>query len=83
MLIFLAPDHARASEVTDAARRLLALRNIDEDKSTRRQLTEEQLKDLTGRLKEADARLPAALATNSAISFAGKYSVLALYKAPG
>ena len=63
MLIFLAPDQVRASEVTDVARRLLALRNIDEDKSTRRQLTEEQLKDLTGRLKEAEARLPAALAT--------------------
>jgi len=63
MLIFLAPDQVRASEVTDAARRLLALRNIDEDKSTKRQLTEEQLKDLTGRLKEAEARLPAALAT--------------------
>jgi hypothetical protein len=63
MLIFLAPDRDRASEVTDAARRLLALRNIDEDKTTRRQLTEDQVKDLTGRLKEAEARLPAALAT--------------------
>jgi predicted AAA+ superfamily ATPase len=63
MLIFLAPDKDRASEVTDAARRLLALRNIDEDKATRRRLTDEQLKDLTGRLKEAEARLPAALAT--------------------
>jgi len=63
MLIFLAPDQARSSEVTDAARRLLALRNIEQDKSTKRQLTEEQLKDLTGRLKEAEARLPAALAT--------------------
>jgi len=63
MLIFLAPDQARSSEVTDAARRLLALRNIEEDKSTKRQLTDEQLKDLAGRLKEADARLPAALAT--------------------
>jgi hypothetical protein len=63
MLIFLAPDQARSSEVTDAARRLLALRNIDQDKTTKRQLTEEQLKDLAGRLKEAEARLPAALAT--------------------
>src|SRR5208337_3681813 len=63
MLIFLAPDQVRSSQVTDAARRLLALRNINDDKSTKRQLTEEQLKDLTGRLKEADARLPAALAT--------------------
>lgn len=63
MLIFLVPDQARSSEITDAARRLLALRNIDEDKSTKRQLTDEQLKDLSGRLKEAEARLPAALMT--------------------
>jgi predicted AAA+ superfamily ATPase len=63
MLIFLAPDQARTSEVTDAARRLLALRNIDEDKTTKRQLTDEQLKDLAGRLKEAETRLPAALMT--------------------
>ncbi len=63
MLIFLCPDQARSSEVTDAARRLMALRNIDEDKSTKRQLTDEQLKDLAGRLKEAEARLPAALTT--------------------
>ena len=63
MLIFLAPDQARSSEVTDAARRLLALRNIEQDKTTKRQLTEEQLKDLAARLKEAEARLPAALAT--------------------
>lgn len=63
MLIFLAPDQARSSEVTDAARRLLALRNIEDDKSTKRQLTDEQVKDLAGRLKEAEARLPAALAT--------------------
>ena len=61
MLIFLVPDQDRASEVSDASRRLLALRNIDEDKATKRQLTEEQLKDLAGRLKEAEARLPAAL----------------------
>jgi hypothetical protein len=63
MLIFLAPDQARVSEVIDAARRLLALRNIDEDKATKRQLTEAQLKDLVTLLKEAEARLPAALAT--------------------
>jgi len=63
MLIFLAPDQNRSSEITDTARRLLALRNIDEDKSTKRQLTDEQLKDLAGRLKEAEARLPAALMT--------------------
>ena len=61
MLIFLVPDQDRASEVSDASRRLLALRNIDEDKATKRQLTEEQLKDLAGRLKEAETRLPAAL----------------------
>lgn len=63
MLIFLAPDQQRASEVTDAARRLLALRNIDDDKATKRQLTPEQMNDLNSRLKEAEARLPAALAT--------------------
>jgi hypothetical protein len=63
MLIFLAPDQARTSEITDAARRLLALRNIDEDKTTKRQLTDEQLKDLAGRLREAETRLPAALMT--------------------
>jgi hypothetical protein len=63
MLTFLAPDSARCSEVTEASRRLLALRNIDEDKATKRQLTDEQLKDLAGRLKEAEARLPAALMT--------------------
>ena len=45
-LIFLAPDQHRASEVTDAARALLALRSIDDDKSTKKQLSEEQLKDL-------------------------------------
>ena len=63
VLVFLIPDEQRSSEVTDAARRLLALRNIDEDKSTKRQLSEEQLKDLASRLKEAEARLPSALAT--------------------
>lgn len=63
VLIFLAPDIQRASEVLDAARRLLALRSIDDHKPTKSQLTEEQLKDLAGRLKEAEARLPAALAT--------------------
>lgn len=63
VLVFLAPDQCRASEVTDAARALLALRSIDEDKPTKKQLSEEQLKDLTQRLKEAEARLPAALMT--------------------
>jgi hypothetical protein len=53
----------RASEVIDAARRLLALRSIDDHKLTKSQLTEDQLKDLVGRLKEAEARLPAALTT--------------------
>ena len=62
-LVFLAPDKQRASEVVDAARRLLALRNIDEDKATKKQLSDEQLKDLADRLKEAEARLPGALAT--------------------
>ena len=61
MLVFLAPDQMRASEITDAARRLLALRSIDDHKTTKAQLTEEQLRDLAGRLKEAEARLPAAL----------------------
>jgi len=41
----------------------MALRSIDEHKATKAQLTEEQLKDLASRLKEAEARLPAALAT--------------------
>ena len=64
VLTFLAPDApARGSEVIDAARRLLALRSIDEHKPTKSQLTDDQLKDLAGRLKEAEARLPAALAT--------------------
>jgi predicted AAA+ superfamily ATPase len=63
VLVFLAPDQHRASEVIDAARRLLALRNIDQDKTTKKQLTTEQLKDLADRLKEAEARLPAALTT--------------------
>ena len=63
VLIFLAPDTQRASEVIDAARRLLALRSIDDHKPTKAQLTEEQLKDLAARLKEAEARLPAALTT--------------------
>ena len=63
VLIFLAPDTQRASEVIDAARRLLALRSIDDHKSTKAQLTEDQLKDLASRLKEAEARLPAALTT--------------------
>ncbi len=63
LLVLLAPDQQRSSEIIDAARRLLALRNIDEDKTTKKQLSEEQLKDLADRLKEAEARLPAALAT--------------------
>ena len=71
MLIFLAPDQARSSEIIDAARRLLALRNIDDDKTTKRQLTDEQLKDLAGRLKEAETRLPAALMTAYRLGIAG------------
>jgi predicted AAA+ superfamily ATPase len=63
VLIFLAPDTRQASEVIDAGRRLLALRSIDEHKPTKSQLTEDQLKDLAGRLKEAEARMPAAIAT--------------------
>ena len=61
VLIFLAPDTQRASEVIDAARRLLALRSIDEHKATKSKLSDEQLKDLAGRLREAEARLPSAL----------------------
>ena len=60
-LIFLAPDQQRISEVLDAARRLLALRNIDEDLNTKKKLTDEQKKDLASRLKEAEGRLPGAL----------------------
>jgi hypothetical protein len=63
VLIFLAPDQQRASEVVDAARALMALRNVDADKATKKQLSEDQLKDLAQRLKEAEARLPAALMT--------------------
>jgi predicted AAA+ superfamily ATPase len=63
MLVFLAPDHQASTAVIDAARRLLALRNIDDDRTTKKQLSEEQLKDLASRLKEAEARLPAALAS--------------------
>jgi len=63
VLVFLAPDQQRASEITDAARALMALRNVDEDKPTKKQLSEEQLKELAQRLKEAEARLPAALMT--------------------
>jgi len=61
VLIFLAPDTQRASEVIDAARRLLALRSVDETRTIKNQLTKEQLKDLADRLAEAEARLPAAL----------------------
>ena len=63
VLVFLAPDQDQASAIIDAARRLLALRNIDDDKTTKKQLNDEQLKDLADRLKEAEARLPAALTT--------------------
>ena len=63
MLVFLAPDQQRSSEVIDAARRLLALRSIEDDKTTKKQLSEEQLRDLGDRLKDAQARLPGALAT--------------------
>lgn len=60
-LIFMSPDQHQASGVLDAARRLLALRNIDADVATKRKLTDEQKKDLAGRLKEAEARMPGAL----------------------
>ena len=63
VLIFLAPDERGASDVMDAARRLMALRSIDDHEPTKRQLTDEQKKDLANRLKEAEARLPAALVT--------------------
>lgn len=62
-LIFLAPDKQRSTDVLDAARRLLALRNIDEDQTTKRRLTDEQKKDLASRLKEAEARLPGAISS--------------------
>jgi predicted AAA+ superfamily ATPase len=62
-LIFLAPDKQRFVDVLDSARRLLALRNINEDQTTKRRLTEEQKKDLTSRLKEAEARLPGAISS--------------------
>jgi hypothetical protein len=49
-------------EAIDAARRLLALRSIEDNKAIKAQLkTEEQLKDLAVRLNEADKRMPVAL----------------------
>ena len=63
MLVFLAPDQQRSSEIIDTARRLLALRNINEDKATKKQLSDEQLRDLADRLKDAEGRLPGALLT--------------------
>ncbi|MFQ5473684.1 MAG: DUF499 domain-containing protein, partial [Dehalococcoidia bacterium] len=61
-LIFIAPDEERSAEITEAATRLLALRGIDEDKTTKKRLTPEQLSDLAGRLKDAEAALPSKLA---------------------
>jgi len=69
-LIFLAPDKNRSTDVLDAARRLLALRNIDEDQTTKRRFTDEQKKDLSNRLKEAEARLP------GSISAAYRYAIV-------
>lgn len=60
-LIFLAPDADRASEVMEAATRLLALRAIDADTRMKKRLSDDQLKDLAGRLKDAEARLPSVL----------------------
>jgi len=60
-LILIAPDEERSAEITEAATRLLALQGIDEDKATKKRLTTEQLSDLAGRLKDAEARLPAVL----------------------
>ena len=42
---------------------MLALRNIDEDQTTKRRLTDEQKKDLASRLKEAAARLLGAISS--------------------
>jgi len=61
-LIFVAPDEERSAEITEAATRLLALQGIDEDKATKKRLTPEQLSDLAGRLKNAEAALPSKLA---------------------
>src|SRR5262249_30689418 len=63
VLIFLAPDGQRASEVIDAARRLLALRSIDEHKPTKTEWSDEQWGAGAGRLREAEPRPPAALTT--------------------
>jgi hypothetical protein len=62
VLIFLAPDQKKVSDVVEAAVRLLARRHIDQDKATKRQLSDKQLTDLANRLKEAEAQLPAAIA---------------------
>jgi hypothetical protein len=61
-LVFLAPDEKKGADVVEAAVRLLARRHIDQDKATKRQLSEKQLADLASRLREAEAQLPAAIA---------------------
>jgi predicted AAA+ superfamily ATPase len=61
-LIFLAPDQKKGPDVVEAAVRLLARRHIDQDKATKRQMSDKQLHDLAQRLKEAEAQLPAAIA---------------------
>lgn len=62
VLTFLAPDQKRVGEMAEAAVRLLARRTVDQDKATKRQLSDKQLADLAARLKEAEAQLPAAVA---------------------
>lgn len=62
-LVFLAPDKECGPEVTDSARRLLALQNIDEDQRTKKRLSDEQKRDLASRLQEAEAKLPGAIAS--------------------
>src|SRR5262249_37923018 len=63
MLVFLAPDQQRSSEAIDAARRLRARRSTEDKKTTKKQLSDEQLRALATRLKDAEARLSGALTT--------------------
>jgi len=61
MLVFLCPDNNQAPGIVEAATRLLALKAVSEDRTTKKQLTDEQEKDLLGRLKDAEVRLPVVL----------------------
>jgi hypothetical protein len=61
VLVFLAPDARKVSEAFEAAVRLLARRHVNDDKATKRQLSDKQLQELAQRLKEGEAQMPAAV----------------------